>query len=153
MALNMKDAYFHIDIHLAHQKFLCFTVGHSHYQFRVLAVDIATAPHVFKKIFTVISTYVRHFCHSVFPCMDNWLRIATLHTRLLSPIHALHDLLTHLDIYINEEKSVLNPTQAITFTGAHLNSIVGRTFLLTDLFAALTSLSYGPGTFSCSSTT
>lgn len=43
VALGM-DAYFHIDIHPAHQKFLHFQLGHHHYPFQVLPFIIATGP-------------------------------------------------------------------------------------------------------------
>lgn len=42
-ALNMKDTHFHINIHVAHHRFLLFYVGNNHYQFKVLPFGIASA--------------------------------------------------------------------------------------------------------------
>lgn len=50
-ALDMKDAYFHIKVHLAHREFLHFCVSDNHYQLWVLAFSIATVSGVFTKVF------------------------------------------------------------------------------------------------------
>lgn len=47
MAVNMKNTYFHIDIHPVHRHFLRFTVGTHHFQYRVLPFRIATTPRIF----------------------------------------------------------------------------------------------------------
>lgn len=46
-ALDLQDAYFHVTIHPAHRRFLRFTLGSAHFQYRVLPFGLSTAPRVF----------------------------------------------------------------------------------------------------------
>lgn len=47
--LDLKDAYFYITIIPSHRKYLRFTVGDNHYQFKSLPFGISSAPRVFTK--------------------------------------------------------------------------------------------------------
>lgn len=120
--------------------FLCFCLADNHYQFRVLPFGIAIAQKVFTKVFVVVAAQLRHLGYSMFPYLDNWLLVASSHTEITSTIRAVCLLLTILGVCINEEKTVLVPTQAINFIGTCLDSMVAHAFLLMDCFAALTAV-------------
>lgn len=46
-ALDLQDVYFHIAIHLAHRKYLRFTVRPNHYQYMVLLSEFSIALRIF----------------------------------------------------------------------------------------------------------
>lgn len=45
--LDLKDASFHVPIHLAHRKYFRYVIAGEHYQFKVLPFGVTTAPRVF----------------------------------------------------------------------------------------------------------
>lgn len=54
VVLNMKDAYFHVDIPPSHRRFLQFKVGQQHYQVHFLTYGLETAP----KVFAVVAAHM-----------------------------------------------------------------------------------------------
>lgn len=69
--LDLKDAYFHISIAPSHRKFLRFTVGDCHYQFKALSFGLASAPHIFTKVMVVIVSHLKTLGITVFPYLDD----------------------------------------------------------------------------------
>lgn len=78
-ALNLQDVYFHITIHPSHQRFLQFTLGPDHFQYKglpfrykVLPFRLSTASQVFSKVLAVIAAYL---CRKgiLFPNQDDYL--------------------------------------------------------------------------------
>ena len=63
-ALDLKDAYFHLPIHLLNRRYLRFMVSGQHYQFKVLPFSITAAPRVFTKCIAVLAAHLRrgHSC-------------------------------------------------------------------------------------------
>lgn len=114
-ALNMEDAYFHVDVHPSHRRFLRFLKC---YQCRVLTFSLATASRVFTKV--------------VLLYLDDWLLTGRSCPVVLSATFSLLCLLASLGICINIEKSTLIPTQIIAFIGTTLEPITARAYLLVD---------------------
>lgn len=75
----------------------------------------------------------------MFSYLDNWLPEVRTLTKMLSSICALHSLHATLGICINEEKSVLVPTQTIHLIGFR-GFVTAWAFLPVDHFATLTAL-------------
>lgn len=71
VALNMKDAYFHVDIPLPHRKFPQLLVGQEHDQFRVLPFGLAVTPRIFTKVFYVMVALMRCHGYTVFSYLDD----------------------------------------------------------------------------------
>lgn len=92
------------------------------------------------KIFAVVTAYMHHLGHSLFPYLDDWPLVEPSCSCLLATIQTVHTLLVSLWICLNEEKSILIPICTLTFIGARLDSVAARTFLPMDCCAALTSL-------------
>lgn len=74
-ALDIKDAYLHVDGHASHRKFLQFIVGQEHCQFCIFPFTLATGPRVFTKVFAEVAAQMRHQGSKVFQYLDDWLLI------------------------------------------------------------------------------
>ena len=56
-SIDLSDAYFQVPIHKDSRKFLRFSLGGAVYQFKVLCFGLATAPQVFTRVFSLVSTW------------------------------------------------------------------------------------------------
>lgn len=140
VTIDLKDAYFHIDIAPEHHRYLRFTLGHDHYQFRALPFGISSAPRVFTKFMLAIISHLHSKGITVFPYIDDWLlvanSVATLSKHLKLTLHLLHSL----GVQVNWSKSHLEPCQRLQFIGAIIDSTAARTFLPTDRAQKLTAM-------------
>ncbi|KAM4038352.1 uncharacterized protein ACNLHF_016660 [Anomaloglossus baeobatrachus] len=59
-SIDIRDAYLHIPIFPAHQRFLRFVVQEQHFQFTALPFGLSTAPRVFTKVMaTVMASFLQ----------------------------------------------------------------------------------------------
>ncbi|CAM2112430.1 unnamed protein product [Caretta caretta] len=107
-ALDMKDGYFHINIHPAYWKFLLLQLVIPIIS-SMSSSGIATTPHVFKNVFSIVTAHMQCLGHSMFPHLDDWLLVVMSRNYLLSAIQTLHDLLTNLGICVRGQV----PTQQL----------------------------------------
>lgn len=124
-ALNMKDAYFYINIHPSHRRFLRSVVGPDHCQYRVLLFDLAIAPRVFTKVLSVVVVYLHLPITSQLASysLDTSRNLTINITAALSP-SLPGNLYKHGKVY-----STLTPTQTIDFIGAILDSSWVKAYL------------------------
>lgn len=132
--IDLKDAYFHIDILPKHRKFLRFAVSHTHLQDKSLPFGLSAAPRVFTKMMVVIAAHLR----LIFPYIDDWLIVAHTEKDLQANLQTTLDLLTRLGLQVNYKKSSLTPSQRVQFIGAILDSRTGRRHSIVSQQAALT---------------
>lgn len=121
MSVNLKDAYFHIQIASGHRSFLWFAFEDAVYQFNVIPFGLALAPSAFTKSMNVA-------------CL-------AYHTQYQDVLEShKHQLLDHsqsLGLSINAKKSVLQSCQSIAFLGLNLDSRVMRATCLRCMLRAL----------------
>ena len=70
-----------------------------------------------------------HLCTlgiSIFPYIDDWLIVSPSRSRALKDIQITLSLLAALGLKINQEQSILTPTQWIVYIGAVLDSYQGK---------------------------
>ncbi|XP_039342215.1 uncharacterized protein LOC120370930 [Mauremys reevesii] len=139
-ALDLQDTYFHISIHPAHRRFLRFTIGHDHFQYRVLPFRLSTALRVFSKTLAMVVAHVRKHGIMLFPYLDDCLIKGNSYGETLQATHFTISLFHSLGLQINIQNSTLTPTQQIEFIGAHLNSIQSRASLPYHRFLTITQL-------------
>lgn len=130
--LDLKDAYFLINIHESSRKYLRFFFNGKMYQFNVLPFGLNTAPYLFTKIMKPVIKLLRSagFLSTVY--LDDWLLLGNTHSECLSNIETTKNLLTSLGFIINEEKSNTNPSNTCKFLGVLIDSQKLRVCLPTD---------------------
>ncbi len=123
VTIDLKDAYFHIQVVQRHRKFLRFAFGGKAYQYKVLPFGLALAPRTFTKCMDAALAPLRFQGIHVLNYLDDWLFLA--HSRELVSRHR-DIVLRHihsLSLRMNAKKSVLFPSQRTVFLGVYLDSI------------------------------
>ena len=118
ISLDLKDAYLHIPLHVAHRKYLCFYINGKAYQFICLCFGSNQAPRNFTKIVTVIAAHLRMQNLRMAVYLDDWFLVNQVKQMLILNKRKALNLLADLGFLINLEKSSLIPSQHITYIGA-----------------------------------
>jgi hypothetical protein len=124
VTVDLKDAYFHIQVVRRHRKFLRFAFGEKAYQYRVLPFGLALAPRTFTKCMDAALAPLRLQGIHILNYLDDWLLLA--HSRELVTHHR-DIVLRHiqsLGLRLNTEKSVLTPAQNTVFLGVCMDSVL-----------------------------
>ncbi len=123
VTIDLKDAYFHIQVVHRHRRFLRFAFGGKAYQYKVLPFGLALAPRTFTKCMDAALAPLRLQGIRVLNYLDDWLILA--HSRELVSRHR-DIVLGHihsLGLRMNAKKSVLLPSQWTVFLGVRLDSV------------------------------
>ena len=121
-SVDLKDAYFHIPIVPEHRKFLRFAVGESCYEYQRLPFGYSLAPRTFSKCVEAALEPLRRQGFRILTYIDDWLILAPSREGAQAHTAILMDHVSRLGLVINREKSVLCPTQCITYLGLRLDS-------------------------------
>ncbi len=123
VTINLKDAYFHIQVIYCHRNFLRFAFGGKAYRYKVLPFGLALAPRTFIKCMDAALAPLRLQGIHILSYLDDWLILA--HSRELVSQHrdVLRRHILSLVLRMNAKKSVLIPSQQTVFLGVHLDSI------------------------------
>ena len=125
VSLDLKDAYLHVPIFLAHRKFLRFAFKDplgilKVYQWMVLPFGLSTSPRVFTKVLAPIGAALHAQGHSMFPYIDDLFSSNARSQSTLQSRDACITLLLQVGFIINLKKSNLIPTQDMVHLGARL---------------------------------
>ncbi|KAL0201521.1 hypothetical protein M9458_004708, partial [Cirrhinus mrigala] len=122
ISVDLKDAYFHIQIAPRHRRFLRFAFEGRAYQFKVLPFGLALAPRTFTKCINAALSPLRQSGIRILNYLDDWLVIAQSRDTLENHKCQLLEHLKRLGLTINVQKSKLRPMQNIAFLGMDLDS-------------------------------
>ncbi len=114
-SVDLKDAYFHIQITPHHRRFLRFAFKGTAYQYSVLPFGLALAPRTFSKCVDAALSPLRASGMRILNYLDDWLILAQSWDTLLSHIDSLLIHLESLGLCVNRRKSILVPSQSITY--------------------------------------
>ena len=123
-SIDLKDAYYTAPICKEHQKFLKFKWKGNLYHFVCFPNGLALCPRKFTKLLKPIFSCLRQQGHiSVAYIDDSWLTADNFSLCLRNVIDTA-TLLDKVGFTVHPEKSVLVPTQKITFLGFVLDSVL-----------------------------
>ncbi len=121
-SLDLKDAYFHIQIAPHHRRFLRFAFEGVAYQYTVLPFGLSLAPRTFTKCMDAALSPLRQMGIRILNYLDDWLILAQSEVELLSHRTLILSHLERLGLRVNFAKSALSPSQRVSFLGTVLDS-------------------------------
>lgn len=75
ISLDLKDAYFHVQIFKKHKEFLRFCVNNQVYKFKALCFGPTSSPRVFTKVVSVVASHLRKQNIRLAIYLDDWLGV------------------------------------------------------------------------------
>jgi len=130
-SLDIRDAFYSIPIYIEHNKFLKFMWLGVAYQFEVMPNGYVDAMRIFTKILKPVFAHLRELGHTSVIYVDDSLLGGDTFVECKENVMITRSLLEELGFYIQYEKSVIVPTQEITFLGFNINT-VDMTISLTE---------------------
>ena len=122
-SIDLKEAFYSIPLHPQHQKDLKFVVLLKIYQYTCMPNGYGPAIRIFTKVSQVPFSHLRSKCFvSVVFVDDSYLQSNT-YVACLHNIESAIELLQNLGFTVHPTKSILTPTQRITFLGFVIDSV------------------------------
>ncbi|KAI2654623.1 Transposon Ty3-G Gag-Pol polyprotein [Labeo rohita] len=132
LSLDLKDAYFHIQIAPHHRRFLRFAFEGVAYQYTVLPFGLSLAPRTFTKCMDAALAPLRQRGIRILNYLGDWLVLAQSEEELLSHRTLLLSHLECLGLKVNLPKSMLHPSRKISFLGAIFDSTQLRAMVVPE---------------------
>lgn len=120
--LDLKDAYFLINIHPESRKYLRFIIDGKMYEFNVLPFGICTAPYIFTKLMKPVVQLLRSCGHISSIYLDDLFLTGQTYQECVQNIETTQMLLEALGFIINHEKSVKIPSKSCKYLGYIINT-------------------------------
>ncbi|KAM9975309.1 hypothetical protein ACTFIW_010337 [Dictyostelium discoideum] len=121
--LDIKKAYLHVLVDPQYRDLFRFVWKGSHYRWKTMPFGLSTAPRIFTMLLRPVLRMLRDINVSVIAYLDDLLIVGSTKEESLSNLKKTMDLLVKLGFKLNLEKSVLEPTQSITFLGLQIDSV------------------------------
>ena len=152
VSIDLKDAYFHIPIHVRSRRLLRFAVatndGLRVFQFRALPFGLTSAPRVFTKVILPVGHHAHLHAVCLLQYLDDWLLRSPNKLLLAQQTSWLLDIIRRVGFVLNVPKSQLVPTQRLIHIGVEYHLDLGLMFppmnrvqKFEDRIAALLSVS------------
>ncbi len=138
--LDLKDAYFHIQIAPHHRRFLRFAFEGVAYQYTVLPFGLSLAPRTFTKCMDAALSPLRQMGIRILNYLNDWLILAQSEVELLSHRILILSHLERLGLMVNFAKSALSPSQRVSFLGTVLDSAHMRAVIAPERALAIQKL-------------
>lgn len=121
--IDLKDAYYSVPIRLDHQKYLSFRWKGSIYKFVCFPNGLSLCPRKFTKLLKPLFACLRQSgCLITSYIDDNYIQ-GSSHEDCVKSVLDTISAYSKLGFYIHPEKSILYPSQEITYLGFTLNSV------------------------------
>ena len=122
-SVDLKDAYYTINVDPNFRKFLKFSWNSKIYIYTVAPNGLACVPRKFTKLVKPVLAKLREQSHIITSYLDDFLLAGENYIECKNGVAATVALLQHLWFGINFKKSELIPKQTITFLGFVINSL------------------------------
>lgn len=120
ITVDLKDAYFHIQVVKQHRWIHRFAFGDKAYQYRILPFGLALTPWTFTECMDAALAPLRLQGIRVLNYLDDWLILAQSNEFVCRDKDILLHHLQSLGLRVNAQKSVLTPSQQTVFLGSSL---------------------------------
>ena len=121
-SLDLKDAYFSVNIRKEHRKFFRFRYKGTLYEFTSLPQGYKESPRIFTKLLKPILGFLRSQGHNLVAYIDDTFLQGDTKEECSDNVKETGKLLDELGYTIHPVKSVFEPRQQITFLGFVLDS-------------------------------
>ncbi|KAM9985671.1 hypothetical protein ACTFIZ_012368 [Dictyostelium cf. discoideum] len=121
--LGIKKAYLHVLVDPQYRDLFRFVWQGAHYRWKTMPFGLSTAPRIFTMLLRPVLGMLRDINVSVIAYLDDLLLVGSTKEECLSNLKKTMELLVKLGFKLNLEKSVLEPTQSITFLGLQIDSL------------------------------
>ena len=126
-SFDLKSGYHHVEIFPEHRQYLSFSWIFSsgvtrYFQFSVLAFGLSSAPYLFTKLLKPLVKKWRTEGKSIVVFLDDGLGAAADYTKARISSLSVHADLLKSGFVPNEEKSLWEPTQVITWLGTVIDT-------------------------------
>ena len=129
---DLKDAHFHIPIHVRSRHLLRFAVatndGLRVFQFRALPFGLTSAPRVFTKVILPVGHHAHLHAVCLLQYLDDWLLRSPNKLLLAQQTSWLLDIIRRVGFVLNVSKSQLVPTQRLIHIGVEYHLDLGLMF-------------------------
>ena len=117
VTLDLRDGFYHFSIHPDFRTYLGFQFEGRWYVWCRLPFGWSGSPYYFHKCIRVIIEYLRGVHHmSLMAFVDDFL-LTGYQSDILAKLQILLDTLSQLGLTVNHEKSVLRPSDVVTYLG------------------------------------
>ncbi|KAN0025830.1 hypothetical protein ACTFIU_000093 [Dictyostelium citrinum] len=121
--LDIKKAYLHVLVDPHYRDLFLFVWKGVHYRWKTMPFGLSTTPRIFTKLLRPVLRMLRELNVSVIAYLDDLLIVGSTKEECLSNLDKTMKLLVKLGFKLNLEKSVLEPTQSITFLWLQIDSV------------------------------
>lgn len=122
-SIDLKDAYFLINMSEASRKYLQFKFEGQTWEFKCLPFGLSSGPYVFTKLLKPVVSLLRSQGFFIVNYLDDFLCLGNSYVDCTNCVTQTIKLLSSLGFIINNEKSKLLPSQCRKFLGFELNSV------------------------------
>ena len=123
--LDLRDAYLHVPVQEKFQKFLSFVFRGEVFQFLALPFGLSSAPFIFTRLVQFPVEILRKQGVNVIAYLDDLIMWGNSELEVRRAVRLAQATFTRLGFLLNRKKSVLRPTQVLTWLGLVWNT---RTF-------------------------
>ncbi|KAI2653488.1 Transposon Ty3-G Gag-Pol polyprotein [Labeo rohita] len=116
VAIDLKDAYFHVSILPRHRPFLRFAFEGRAYQYKVLPFGLSLSPRVFTKVAEAALSPLREMGVRILNYLDDWLILAHSWDLVCAHRDMVLNHLARLGLRVNWEKSKLSRHRGSLFS-------------------------------------
>lgn len=120
--IDLKDAYFLVNIAEKHRKFLRFQYKSQLFEYTALPFGLNVAPFVFTKLMKPVMQHLRSLGYLSVYYLDDILLIGKDYNDCKNNLEATENLLKSLGFVINYKKCLMTPNKSCTFLGFNINS-------------------------------
>ncbi|KAK6054839.1 reverse transcriptase [Cooperia oncophora] len=115
--IDMRDAYFAINISIEHRNYLAFWWDPDSVQIHLLTIRVGNGPYVYTKLMRVVAAHFRARGIRVINYLDDWAFFADTESECRQQVAYAIQFFEYLGLSINLPKSRLIPCQEFEFLG------------------------------------